>query len=107
MRRTLSILFMIHASFCFSEANRREPCNDALNMAIDYYESRAYTKSIKALDSILHECDEISKFEVNKYLAFNYVAIGDEPLAIVHFKRALSLHPQYEIAEDITSPDIH
>jgi hypothetical protein len=98
---------MIHASFCFSEANRREPCNDALNMAIDYYESRAYTKSIKALDSILHECDEISKFEVNKYLAFNYVAIGDEPLAIVHFKRALSLHPQYEIAEDITSPDIH
>ena len=108
MKIALSILFMICAThFCFSEANRTELCTDALEIAIDYYETRAYTKSIKALDSILHECDEISKFEVNKYLAFNYVAIGDEATAMTHFKKVLSLFPEFELTEDITSPDIH
>lgn len=76
-------------------------------MAIDYYETRAYTKSIKALDSILHECETIYKLEVNKYLAFNYIAIGDEATAIAHFKRVLSLKPAFELTEEITSPDIH
>ena len=107
LKRTLSLLLLIcTAPFCFSEANRTEPCNDALNLAIDYYETRAYTKSIKALDSILNACEEIPELEVNKFLAFNYVAIGDEATAIAHFKKVLSLYPEFELTEVVTSPDI-
>ena len=77
-----------------------------LEAAIEYYETNAYAKSIKVLDSILNECERYLKIEVNKYLAFNYVAIGDEAAAIKHFKKALSLNPELELDETAVSSEI-
>jgi tetratricopeptide (TPR) repeat protein len=101
--KMLNLLLMLSSLyFCSSQINQDEPCDSVLSMGIDDYESGAYTKSIKALNSILNYCDKNSKIEVNKYLAFNYISIGDEVMAVQHFKKALSLDPDLQL-DDITA----
>jgi tetratricopeptide (TPR) repeat protein len=107
MEKQYVILFLLFAAQqVFSQTNQAESCENDLRTAIDYYETSAYAKSIKVLDSIVNDCDENLKIEVNKYLAFNYIAIGDEAAAIKHFKKALSLNPGLELDERTASPEI-
>ena len=104
MRKISIVLVTLCAvHFSYSQINQEQTCDTVLNTGIDYYKSGAYAKSIKTLDSILSDCDENMRVEINKYLAFNYIAIGDEPTAIVHFKKALGLDPNLELDES-TSP---
>ncbi len=106
MKRTLIILLTFYAlHFSYSQINQEQTCDTVLTTGIDYYKNGAYTKSIKALDSILIDCNEDLRAEINKYLAFNYIAIGDEAAAVVHFKKALSLDPNLELDENISSSE--
>jgi len=74
-----------------------------------YYNSGEYENAIDELENALQylkQLEQGDQVEAYKYLAFSYVAFGDNEKAKVQFKKALMLKPDLELDPAIVSPKI-
>lgn len=80
-----------------------------LEAAKVYYNSGEYENAINELENALQylkQLEQGDQVEAYKYLAFSYVAFGDNEKAKAQFKKALTLNPDLELDPTVVSPKI-
>lgn len=80
-----------------------------LEAAKTYYNSGEYENAINELENALQylkQLEQGDQVEAYKYLAFSYVAFGDNAKAKEQFKKALILNPGLELDPAVVSPKI-
>jgi tetratricopeptide (TPR) repeat protein len=80
-----------------------------LNRAKTFYYNGEYEYAIRELEnamSYLEQLKQTDQVEAYKYLAFSYVAFGNQTKAKEQFKKALQLNPDLELDPATVSPKI-
>jgi tetratricopeptide (TPR) repeat protein len=80
-----------------------------LEAAKIYYNSGEYENAISELENALQylkQLEQGDQVEAYKYLAFSYVAFGNNAKAKEQFKKALILNPDLELDPAVVSPKI-
>jgi tetratricopeptide (TPR) repeat protein len=106
---TMLLISLITVGICFSQTMTQDSLEVMLGKAKDHYYNGEYESAIKQLQSALlylRQLKQTDQVEAYKYLAFSYVAFGDNERAKVQFKKAFVLDPELELDPATVSPKI-
>jgi tetratricopeptide (TPR) repeat protein len=93
----------------FSQSVTTDSLETMLNRAKEFYYGGEYHLAIRELENALQylkQLKQTDQVEAYKYLAFSYVAFGDQARAKEQFKKALALDPVLELDPTTVSPKI-
>ncbi|MBN2620408.1 hypothetical protein JXB22_04885 [candidate division WOR-3 bacterium] len=110
MFRTCSLVLLCCAiSSVFAQEMPDDSLVRMLEAAKSFYNGGEYESAIRELEDALQYLKQLKsgdQVEAHKYLAFSYVAFGDNEKAKVQFKKALILNPTLELDPAQVSPKI-
>jgi len=93
----------------FAQPILEDSLGGMLEQAKEYYNNGEYEYAISELEKALQYLNQLKQsdlVEAYKYLAFSYVAFGDQLKAKDQFRKALALDPQLELDPTTVSPKI-
>jgi tetratricopeptide (TPR) repeat protein len=111
MIRTVKILLFtcLIMQVASAQSVTEDSLETMLNKAKDYYYTGEYESAIRELENALRylkQLKHVDQVEAYKYLAFSYVAFGNQATAKAQFKKALALDPEMELDAATVSPKI-
>ncbi len=109
MRKIIFLLSIIIISASFAQSVSSDSLARMLERAKTYYNNGEYENAINELEDALQflkQLKQVDQVEAYKYLAFSYVAFGDNNKAKEQFKKALALNPKLELDPASVSPKI-
>src|SRR4030043_717846 len=109
MKKLGFLLGIIFIGVSFAQNVTSDSLASMLERAKGYYNGGEYEEAINELEDALQflkQLKHVDQVEAYKYLAFSYVAFGDNAKAKAQFKKALALNPQLELDPASVSPKI-
>ena len=110
MRFTAIVIFAcMLVQFGSAQSVTADSLESMLNRAKTFYYNGEYEYAIRELEnamSYLEQLKQTDQVEAYKYLAFSYVAFGNQTKAKAQFKKALQLNPDLELDPATVSPKI-
>ncbi|UCF71081.1 MAG: hypothetical protein JSW49_02055 [candidate division WOR-3 bacterium] len=100
------LVIALLSHLCLAQATDVHSPLDTLQIAKAHYASGAYSRSVTMLETALPYLSGNQLIEAHVFLAFDYVAIGDDASAIEHFKNALTKDPNLQLDGYAPTPDI-
>jgi tetratricopeptide (TPR) repeat protein len=108
-RKCLLMLVCCAIGSVFAQEVPEDSLIRMLEAAKAFYNGGEYESAIRELEDALQylkQLESSDQVEAYKYLAFSYVAFGDNEKAKVQFKKALMLNPTLELDPAQVSPKI-
>ena len=108
-RKLLLVLLCATFSFAFAQEVPDDSLVLMLEAAKVYYNNGEYESAIMELENALQflkQFKQSDQVEAYTYLAFSYVAFGDNEKAKGTFQKALTLNPKLELDPAVVSPKI-
>ncbi len=109
MNRIIAMMATVMIGVGIAQSVSSDSLAVMLERAKGYYNSGEYEEAIKELEDALQflkQLKQVDQVEAYKYLAFSYVAFGDNVKAKEQFKKAIALNPQLELDPASVSPKI-
>lgn len=109
LKRIILLLVIVTLSLIQAQYVPKDSLERMLEAAKNYYNSGEYEKAINELEKaqqFLKQLKQVDQVEAYKYLAFSYVAFGNNDKAKQTFKKALQLKPDLELDPATVSPKI-
>ncbi len=106
---TILIFCCMIAQMGSAQSVTADSLESMLNRAKTFYYNGEYEHAIRELEnamSYLEQLKQTDQVEAYKYLAFSYVAFGNQTKAKQQFKKALQLNPDLELDPATVSPKI-
>jgi tetratricopeptide (TPR) repeat protein len=108
-RNVILALLCVAVSICIAQEVPADSLVRMLEQAKMYYNNGEYEHAIQELEDALQFLKQLTQsdqVEAYKYLAFSYVAFGENEKAKQQFKKALTLDPNLELDPATVSPKI-
>ena len=105
----LALAILIIVGACFSQSVNQDSLEIMLGKAKNFYYNGEYQSAIRELENALlylKQLKQTDQVEAYKYLAFSYVAFGDNAKAKEQFRKALVLDPELVLDPATVSPKI-